>query len=227
MVAVVVVEDERLTRRAISASLEAEGFEIHEAADAAACRRIVAERVLDVALIDLGLPDADGVALAGELRANSDLGVIVVTRRSDPQARIEALDLGADDYVVKPVHLGELAARIRSLLRRRRPVSQRRVRLGRWRIDLDARAITGEGGAARLTRGEFDILARLIAARGAVVTREDLLSLISRRPEEADPRTVDVLISRLRNKLGDAAERRLILTASTLGYQVAETSVEP
>lgn len=227
MVAVVVVEDERLTRRAISASLEAEGFEIHEAADAASCRRIVAERALDVALIDLGLPDADGVALAGELRANSDLGVIVVTRRSDPEARIEALDLGADDYLVKPVHLGELAARIRSLLRRRRPELQRRVRLGKWRIDLEARAVTADDGPAKLTRGEFDILARLIAAKGAVVTREDLLAIVSRRPEEADPRTVDVLISRLRNKLGDAAERRLILTASTFGYQVAETSIEP
>lgn len=226
MVAVVVVEDERLTRRAISVSLEAAGFEIHEAENAAACRRIVAERALDVALIDLGLPDADGVALAGEIRAKGDLGVIVVTRRSDPEARIEALDLGADDYLVKPVHLGELAARIRSLLRRRRPTAQRRVRLGPWRIDLDARSVSGACGSAKLTRGEFDILARLIAANGAVVSREDLLDLVSRRPEEADPRTIDVLISRLRNKLGDAMDRRLILTASTLGYQVAEANAE-
>ena len=227
MVAVVVVEDERLTRRAISASLRGEGFEIHEAEDAAACRRIVAELSPDVALVDLGLPDADGVALAGELRAKGDIGVIVVTRRSDPAARIEALDLGADDYLVKPVHFGELAARIRSLLRRRRPEPQRRVRLGPWRIDLEARAVTGEGGIARLTRGEFSILARLIEAKGAIVSRDDLLNLISRHPEAADPRTVDVLISRLRNKLGDAQERRLILTASTLGYQVGETSADP
>jgi len=221
MVKVLVVEDEPLTRRALVLALTGDGFEVHEAEDGRRCRQIVQTVRIDVVLLDLGLPDMDGVALAGELRARGDLGLVVVTRRSTPEARIEALDVGADDYLVKPAHFGELAARIRSVMRRRGEKPDPKRRLGDWLIDLDARTVVRASAKAALTRGEFDILARLIEADGRIVSRDDLLSAMSRRPLEADLRSVDVLISRLRRKLADGAEgRELIVTAPGFGYQI-------
>jgi DNA-binding response OmpR family regulator len=142
----------------------------------------------------------------------------VVTRRAEVEARIEALDVGADDYLVKPVDYAELAARIRSLVRRRGPSSRRRLRLGEWCVDLDARTVSQNGGDASLTPGEFDLLARLIQGEGRVVAREDLLESVSRNPGEADPRTVDMLVSRLRRKLGDHGAS--IVTAPGYGYRI-------
>lgn len=227
MVKVVVVEDEPLTRRAIELSLSREGFEVEGAADAAACRAVLRRGRVDAVVLDLGLPDADGLALAAELRAKSDLGLVIVTRRGELETRIAALDLGADDYLVKPVHWGELSARLRSVLRRRRPGRPSRRRLGGWLIDLEARTAVAGGGKAQLTRGEFDVLALLIEAEGRIVAREELLKAISRNPEEGDPRSVDVLISRLRKKLAAGSEEaEIILTAPGLGYQLATTATE-
>ena len=189
-----------------------------EAADGAACLAAVQEEAFDVVVLDLGLPDLDGVALARTLRERARLGLIVVTRRAEVEARIEALDVGADDYLVKPVHYAELAARIRSLMRRRGPPARRRVRLGAWRIDLDARTVASDGRDASLTPGEFDLLARLVRGEGRVVGREDLLESVSRHPDEADPRTVDMLVSRLRRKLGDQGAS--IVTAPGYGYRL-------
>ena len=225
MVKVLVVEDEPLIRRALVLSLTNEGFEVHEAEDARGCRAVVHAVRIDVVVLDLGLPDIDGMALAAELRARRDLGLVVVTRRSAPEARIEALDIGADDYLIKPVHFGELAARIRSVLRRRGARPDPRRRLGAWIVDLEARTVVRASANAGLTRGEFDILARLIEADGGIVSRDDLLAIVSRRPFEADLRSVDVLISRLRRKLGDGAEDRdLILTAAGFGYQLGPSA---
>jgi len=191
---------------------------VAEAADGAACLAAVGADIFDVVVLDLGLPDLDGVALAKTLRERPRLGLIVVTRRAEVEARIEALDVGADDYLVKPVHHAELAARIRSLVRRRGPQARRRVRLGAWRVDLDARTVLHNGRDASLTPGEFDLLARLILGEGRVVGRGDLLESVSRHPDEADPRTVDMLVSRLRRKLGDHGAS--IVTAPGYGYRV-------
>jgi DNA-binding response OmpR family regulator len=222
MVRIVVVEDEPLTRRALELGLSREGFEVEGAADAAACRAILGRRVVDAVVLDLGLPDADGMALAGEIRARGGLGLLVVTRRGEPESRIEALNLGADDYLVKPVHMGELAARVRSVLRRRWPEGRHRRRLGAWLVDLDARTAVADDGQAELTRGEFDLLAVLIEAEGRVVSREALVKVISRTPEDADPRSVDVLVSRLRRKLAKGAgPEGVIVTAPGIGYRLA------
>ena len=171
-------------------------------------------------MLDLGLPDQDGIDLAAELRRQGDVGLVVVTRRASPDSRIEALDGGADDYLVKPVHFGELAARIRSVMRRRRMPGRQTLRIGLWIVDLDARTVLDGGATAGLTRGEFDILARLIAAGGGIVSREDLLTTISRRPHDADLRSVDVLVSRIRRKLGRACESDPITTVPGFGYQL-------
>ena len=223
---VLVVEDEPLTRRALTLALGAAGFDVAEAGDAAACRAILLVRSIDVVVLDLGLPDQDGIDLAADLRRQGDVGLIVVTRRASPNSRIEALDVGADDYLVKPVHFGELAARIRSVMRRRKTPGRQTLRIGRWIVDLDARSVLDGGATAGLTRGEFDILARLIAADGGIVSREELLTIISRRPHEADLRSVDVLVSRIRRKLSRACDSDPITTVPGFGYQLNAMSRE-
>ncbi len=174
-------------------------------------------------LVDLGLPGVDGMTLARELRDRSDVGLIVVSRRSEPEARIEALDLGVDDFLVKPVHLGELIARVRSVARRRaRSFSSRKFHLGKWTIDLDSRTVGSEAETANLTRGEFELLRRLVDGGGKIVARDELLSCISTSPEESDPRSVDALVSRLRRKLEGEGAPSLILTAPGFGYRLGQ-----
>jgi two-component system, OmpR family, torCAD operon response regulator TorR len=220
---VIIVEDEPLTRRAFAAALREAGFEAIEASDAFACRAAMRGQRPDIALVDLGLPGLDGLTLARELRERSDLGLIIVSRRAEPEARIEALDLGVDDFLVKPVHLGELVARVRSVQRRRGAGAvHRRLQLGAFRVDLDRRTVAGLEGEVSLTRGEFELLGKLLVGAGKIVSREELLASISAAPTESDLRSVDVLVSRLRRKLGDSpAAPRLILTAPGFGYRLA------
>jgi DNA-binding response OmpR family regulator len=119
MTRVIVVEDESVTRRAIAAALRESGFSVTEASDAYACRAALHGATADAVVLDLGLPGVNGMDLARELRAREDMGLVVVSRRGEPESRIAALELGVDDYMVKPIHFGELAARLRSVLRRR------------------------------------------------------------------------------------------------------------
>jgi two-component system, OmpR family, torCAD operon response regulator TorR len=221
MIRVIVVEDETLTRRAIALGLREQNFEVLEAADALACKALLRQQRIEAIVLDVGLPGLNGLALVKELRAQADLAILIVTRRGAPEARIEALDLGADDYLVKPVHHGELAARIRSVMRRCSPMRGKRKRLGRWLVDLEARSAVSGDQTAPLTRGEFEIMACLIEANPKIVSREGLLSAISRRPMDSDLRSVDTLVSRLRRKLGDDTEEpSLIVTAPGFGYRL-------
>ena len=233
MYSVAIVEDEPLTRKAIALSLREAGHAVHEASDALACRALLRQTRLDVIVLDLGLPGIDGLSFAREVRAGSDIALIVVTRQSAPEARIAALDLGADDYLVKPIHYGELAARIRSVMRRSGRDRGRRKRLGPWIVDLEARTVADGERNAGLTRGEFDILAGLVQAGTKLVTRQELLSLISRTPQESDLRSVDALVSRLCRKLdgatgaGTPGGDSLIATAPGFGYRLAAMPGEP
>lgn len=221
MIRVIVVEDETLTRRAIALGLREQNFEVLEAADALACKALLRGQRVEVIVLDVGLPGLNGLSLVKELREQADLAILIVTRRGTPEARIEALDLGADDYLVKPVHHGELAARIRSVMRRRSPMRGKRKRLGRWLVDLEARSAVSGELTAPLTRGEFEIMTCLIEANSKIVSREGLLSAISRRPMDSDLRSVDTLVSRLRRKLGgDTDEPNLIVTAPGFGYRL-------
>jgi DNA-binding response OmpR family regulator len=219
---VVIVEDETATRQLFASALREAGFRVIEAADAFACRAALKRDLADMVVLDLGLPGGvDGMALAAELKDRPGLGLMVVSRRAEPEARIEALDLGVDDFMTKPVHLGELTARVRSVLRRRRPSSSGPRQVGRWSVDLERRTAIGGEEDAGLTRGEFDLLACLLEAEGKIVSRDELLWSISRTPEDADIRTVDVLISRLRRKLDPAGGPSLIVTAPGFGYRLA------
>lgn len=218
---VAIVEDEMLARKAMTLSLRQVGYTVHEASDALACRALLRQTRLDLVVLDLGLPGLDGMSFARELRGDSDVGLIIVSRESAAETRIAALDLGADDYLVKPIHYGELAARIRSVLRRSRREHGRRKRLGICTVDIEARTVSRGSEAANLTRGEFEILTRLMQAGTKIVTREALQSVISRSPQESDLRSVDALVSRLRRKLGELDSGNVIVTAPGFGYRLA------
>lgn len=217
---VLVVEDEPLTREMTVQFLANEGFAVRAASDLSACRAALNAQPADIVILDLGLPGEDGLVLAQELRADPSVEVIVVTMRSEPDDRIIALDSGADDYLIKPVHLGELAARVRAAERRQHRTRRKCFSFGGFTLDPDRRVlIDRQGSAAPLTRGEFGVLLCLAEADGKIVSRETLSQVASRRSEDTrDLRSVDALISRLRRKLGD---REAITTAPGFGYRLA------
>lgn len=215
---IIVVEDEPLIRELYVRTLETAGFDVVGAADAAACSAVLRQAAADLVMLDLGLPGLDGMSFARELRRTSDVGVIVVSRRHLPEDRIAALELGCDDYLVKPVHLGELCARVQAVLRRR--VTKRRMRFGTIVLDLDARSVELDGHAVDLTRGEFTILEILAKAGGNIVGRERLSGSVSRSPAEVDLRTVDSLVRRIRRKLESRSAANVIVTVSGLGYRL-------
>lgn len=215
---IVVVEDEPLTRASLVAFLSDQGHRVRPASCVAACRAALALEPADIVLLDIGLPGEDGVSYARELHTAADCGVIMVSQESRPATRIGALDAGADDYVTKPVDFHELAARVRSLARRRRP-RHGRLAVGEILVDLESRTVTRAGLPAVLSRGEFDLLAKLAEADGKIVSREALSAVVSRG--EGDLRSVDALVSRLRRKLAVSDGVGLIATAPGFGYRLA------
>lgn len=215
---VLVVEDEPLTRTTLVQVLRGEGHEVRGAGCVPSSRAALKDERADVILLDLGLPGESGMDFARELRATSDCGLIVVSRQSDAATRIAALDVGADDYLTKPVDFEELAARVRSVARRALRSGAGGVwQIGPLRLDAGARQVTVDGAAVTLTRGEFDLLQALAEAGTRIVTREALSARVARG--EGDLRSVDALVSRLRRKLG-AEAGGLIETAPGFGYRL-------
>ncbi|WP_051711094.1 response regulator transcription factor [Andreprevotia chitinilytica] len=222
-----VVEDEPVMRAALAQYFSQEGFEVTEAGTAEACRKALRRQPADVIFIDVQLPDENGVTLAQDIRNTSAAGIVFVTSRDGELDRILGLELAGDDYVTKPVNLRELLARTRALLRRRqldRDTERRNtvLRFGNHVIDLMRRELVTEAGIqVRLTRGEFDLLAVLVQARGMPVARSYLVEAVSHREEEAGERTVDTLIGRLRRKLADGGDKsELVVTVGGIGYRL-------
>jgi two-component system, OmpR family, torCAD operon response regulator TorR len=218
---VIVVEDEPLTRASIARHLQQEGYRVREACDVAACRAALKAERADIVIVDLGLPGPDGATLVRDLRNDPGVDLVVVTQRADVADRVRMLDEGADDYLVKPVALSELTARLRVLQRRRGHDGV--FSCGSWVVDSRTRRVTThEGEPVPLTRGEFDLLFDLVRARGKIVSREMLSQTIS-RSEAADVRSVDALVSRLRRKLGPKGNSA-VLTAPGFGYRLGVTA---
>ena len=163
-------------------------------------------RSADLLLLDLGLPDADGLDVLRGLRAVSDLSVLILTARGDERSVVRGLRLGADDYLVKPVRLTELLARIEAVTRRTAPrpaaPGARTVRAGDVEVDLDARRVRVAGAEVDLTAKEFDVLAALAARAGTAVSREQLLDEVWGDAHHAVSRSLDVHLTQLRAKLG-------------------------
>jgi two-component system torCAD operon response regulator TorR len=225
---IVVVEDDPVTRTRLAAYFAAEGYRVSEAEDGAAMHDILAERPADILMIDINLPGEDGLRLTREQRERSEVGIILVTGRSDTIDRIVGLEMGADDYVTKPFDQRELLARVRNLVRRvRRSRGEGEGKNVRrffgWTLDLNSRTLQNpEGSFVDLTRAEFRALSVLSGNPGQVLSRDRILHEIAHRDWDPADRTVDVVIRRLRRKLEDDTHRpRIILTSHGEGYLFA------
>ncbi|QAU24872.1 response regulator [Dyella sp. M7H15-1] len=215
---ILLVEDDPLVSDAIVRGLATAGYAVDAVTDAESVQVHLDAAHYDLAIVDLGLPGEDGFTLVHRLRREgSSLPLLIVTARDGLDDRINALDLGADDYLVKPFALPELAARCRALIRRATAAANEMV-VGRLRIDLAGRrAINDDRRALELTRREWSILECLAHHSGRVVSKERLIQAIGSWDEEISGNAIEVHVSRLRAKLGEAATVRSI---RGLGYRL-------
>lgn len=225
---ILVVDDDPVIRSLLSGYLANEGYAISEAASAEAARDILARQDVDAIMLDIRLPGVDGLTLTRELRARSEIGIVLVTgSKKDEIDRIIGLELGADDYIAKPFNPREVVARVKNLVRRvahARAIGaaqERPLEFEGWRMEPGRRRLyTPQDDEVSLTDGEFRLLHALIAHSGRVLTRERLLDLLRGRDWESSDRTVDVLIGRIRRKLrDDPANPRFIVAVRGVGYQ--------
>ena len=213
------VEDDEDLRAALRLTLLDEGYEVVEAATARQTLQAL-DRV-DVVLLDLTLPDGDGVQLCRRIRAAGDLPVIMVTGRSESEAVVAGLQAGADDYVTKPVVGSELAARVHALLRRVRPTLTPVLHVGDLELLVEEGTARRAGRQVHLTRTEFRLLVELAAHAGRVVTREQLLQRVWGYDYFGDTRLLDVHVRRLRAKVEhDPDTPALIMTVRGVGYRL-------
>src|SRR4051794_11043874 len=219
---VLFVEDEESISGPFSSALTREGFDPVVCATLAEARAALAAHPPDLVLLDLMLPDGDGRDLARELRAAaSEVPIIMLTARGTELERVVGLELGADDYVVKPFSGAEVIARMRAVLRRARPLpAASDAKVGPLRLELGARRGFLHGEELSLSRKEFDLLAELVTHAGEVVTREDLISRVWDENWFGSTKTLDVHIGWLRGKLGDdASSPRFVHTVRGVGFR--------
>ena len=224
---VLVAEDDPASRSATRLFLQRVGYHVGEAADGPATLREASMGHYDIVILDLGLPGLDGEEVLARLRRDSALPVIVLTGRSEEAERVRVLDLGADDYVVKPCSLPELDARIRAVLRRgQTPGGASRIEHEGLVIDRSAHRIEVDGKEIELTPKEFDLLAFLATSPDQVFTREELLEHVWGSTQEwQDPATVTEHVRRLRLKLEkDPANPRWLHTVRGIGYRFSGSS---
>jgi two-component system phosphate regulon response regulator OmpR len=233
---ILVVDDDVRIRQMVTRYFEEEGFLVHGASDGASMRRILADHPIDLILLDLVLPNSeDGLALAREVRATSDVPIVMLTGRDDVLDRIIGIEIGADDYIPKPFHLREVLARVRSILRRRRPVEPVREDLSQvlafdgWRLELSRRRLMNpDEQEVELTTGEFDMLTVMVRNSGRVLTREMLMDQTRGRQLEAFDRAIDAQIARLRKKIEpDPAHPTLIRSVRGVGYIFTGNATAP
>lgn len=222
---ILIVDDDPVARATLAAYIGKAGYHVSVAPDSERMRDCFANENVDLLLLDIGLPDEDGLSLLREIRRQSEVGIIMVTNKSEDVDRIVALELGADDYVIKPFNMRELMARCKNLLRRTQAASVVRsdqpvMRFAGWTINTRRRALTSPTGAdVRLTRVEFDLLATLVKNSGRVLSRSHLIERVSSRDRVPSDRTIDVLIGRLRGKIeATPKEPQIIVTVHGVGY---------
>ena len=224
MPVLVIIEDDAAIRVALERALARRGHTVHAAATALGGLEAVVDRTPDVVVLDLGLPDLDGVRVLGMIREVSAVPVIVATARDDEAEMVRVLDRGADDYVVKPFSAEQLDARVRAVLRRsRREEEEPALVVGGLVLDRSAREATLDGQPLDLTRMEFDLLAYLAARQDEVVTRRELIEEVWRQPYLGAEQTIDVHVSWLRRKLGETAtEPRMLRTIRGVGLMLVD-----
>jgi two-component system, OmpR family, KDP operon response regulator KdpE len=224
---ILVVDDEAPIRRFLRVALEAEGYGVIEAGTAREGLAMAARETPALVVLDLGLPDADGLTVLRDLRGWSTVPVLILSVRADESDKVAALDAGAQDYVVKPFGVKEFLARVRGLLRDRSTEAVPSVlSIGPLRIDAADHSAAMDGVALHLTRREFDLLWMLASHRGRLVTQEMILRAIWGPAHAEDSQYLRVYVRQLRQKLGDdAANPRFIATEPGIGYRFLDPSL--
>jgi DNA-binding response OmpR family regulator len=230
---ILIVEDDASVRAMLAEYLSSHGYEVAEADRGAAMREAVERSLPDVVLLDVNLPGEDGLSLARFLRERLDVGIIMVTAASDIADRVAGLEVGADDYVVKPFDLRELRARVKSVLRRRQahaPAASdaratdgrvsSRVRMGCCALDVESHQLfAADGMEIPLTSMEFDLLKVFVERPNRVLNRDQLLTLTRNREWEPFDRSIDIRIARVRRKIeADPEHPQAIRTVRGAGY---------
>ena len=227
---ILIVDDDPEIRQLLVDYLLRQGFEAVPARNGREMWQMLDKHAIDLVVLDLMLPDADGLTLCRDLRAKSSLPVLMLTARGEEADRIVGIEMGADDYLVKPFSPRELVARIRGILRRTRalppnlrPDTQRCLAFAGWKLDTATRVLTGADGVATpLSGAEYRLLRILLDHPNRVLNRDQLVELIHGREAEPYDRAIDVQISRLRQRLrDDGREARLIKTVRGEGYVLA------
>jgi two-component system KDP operon response regulator KdpE len=222
---VLVIDDEVAILRFLKPALEANNYEIASAETAAEGLKRIAAETPDIVLLDLGLPDGDGKDVVRRAREWSDLPIVVLSARDREAEKIEALDLGADDYVNKPFQVGELLARMRTALRHRmqRKAEIPVLRVGDLEVDAVKHRVTRGGAEVKLTPKEFELLSFLARHAGRVVTHKQILTAVWGPAHTEDTQYLRVYVGQLRQKVERLPDDpRVILTEPGIGYRVAE-----
>ena len=215
---VLVVEDDEEIAQVLQRSLRLEGYEVRVAGDGEAALDQSAAFNPDLVILDLGLPKLDGMEVARRLRSADDVPILMLTARDALEARVEGLDAGADDYLVKPFERQELLARLRALLRRRPPRGSASVMVGDLALNPDTHEVSRAGREIDLTQREFELLEYLMRNERIVVPRQRLLEEVWGYDPFATTNTIEVFVSNLRRKLESGGEARLLHTIRGAGY---------
>ena len=221
----IVIEDEPQIRRFVRGALEAEGWQVHEAGTLREGLAAAGTRQPDLLVLDLGLPDGDGVSLIRDVRGWSGVPIIVLSARTDEADKIAALDAGADDYLTKPFGTGELLARVRANLRRPRAAGgdepEALVRFGEVEVDRGARLVRRAGAEVHLTPTEYRLLSVLVANAGRVLTQRQLLREVWGPTHGEQSHYLRIYMGHLRQKLEvDPAQPRHLITEIAVGYRL-------
>lgn len=217
------IEDESELGALLRAALERGGFAVDLACDLAEARDYLAVAAYDAAILDLGLPDGDGLALLRDIRKRgASLPVLILTARDAPEDRVLGLDAGSDDYLVKPFHMPELIARIRALLRRPNAALGVTLTLGNLSLDTVSRQVRVDGTDVSFTPRETSMLEILLRQQGSVVIREVMEQRLYSFDNQLGSNALEVLVHRLRRRLADAEARIAIHTVRGVGYMMAE-----
>jgi two-component system response regulator MprA len=215
---VLVVEDDEEIAQALQRSLRMEGYEVRTAADGSAALEDGRTFAPDLVILDLGLPKIDGIEVARRLREDDDVPILILTARDALESRVEGLDSGADDYLVKPFERQELLARLRALLRRRPPRGSAPLRVSDLSLNVDTHEITRGERTIELTQREFELLEYLMRNERLVISRQRLLDEVWGYDPISTTNTIEVFVSNLRRKLEADGEPRLLHTIRGAGY---------
>jgi DNA-binding response OmpR family regulator len=222
---ILLVDDEHAVQTLLAYPLRKDGYDVVPAHDGREALDRFAEQRFDLVVLDLMLPKVDGIEVCRRLRSRSQVPIIMLTAKDDEIDKVVGLEMGADDYITKPFSVREFRSRVRAALRRAEisathPIADEPIVAGDLRIDFERRAVTARGKPVRLTYVEFEILAALARAPGRVMTRELLLEQVWGNSDYRDPRTIDVHIRHLREKLErNPREPEYLFTVRGVGYR--------